>query len=317
MHFSHSRRRWLFFLVAMGWVGAVNGDSSPIGKAQRIEAPGLHNVFRVSDKLYSGSSPDGDEGFRSLQKLGVQTILSVDGAKPEVDRAAKFGMRYVHIPIGYDAVRPQDALRMAKAVRDLPGPVYLHCHHGKHRGPAAAGAVLLCLDERCQVADAIALMKLAGTDPRYAGLYAAVQKTPRPTKEQLDAVPNDFPRVAKVGDLAERMVEVDATTDRLKEVQKAGWRPSPKHPDLDGPHEAVQLREHYQEALRLPSVAGRSIELRKLFEQSKMEADAFEMMLLDARSTGRIDAAKADAQFKKIADSCVRCHALFRDRLQP
>src|SRR5438094_677830 len=81
------------------------------------------------------SSPDGDEGFHSLQQLGIKTIVSVDGARPEVDLARKYGLRYVHLPIGYDAVPREQALRIARAIRDLPGPVYIHCHHGRHRGP--------------------------------------------------------------------------------------------------------------------------------------------------------------------------------------
>src|SRR5690348_5650109 len=61
----------------------------------KVEAAGLHNVYRITEKLYSGSSPDGDEGFRSLAKLGVKTIISVDGMKPDVEAAHKHGMRYV------------------------------------------------------------------------------------------------------------------------------------------------------------------------------------------------------------------------------
>ena len=69
-----------------------------------VDAPGLHNVYRLTDKLLSGSGPEGDEGFASLQQLGVKTVLSVDGARPDVARARRFGLRYVHLPIGYDGV---------------------------------------------------------------------------------------------------------------------------------------------------------------------------------------------------------------------
>src|SRR5215475_14398645 len=69
-----------------------------------VEAPGLHNVYRLTEKLLSGSSPEGDEGFASLQRLGVKTIISVDGMRPDLERAHRFGMRYVHLPIGYDGV---------------------------------------------------------------------------------------------------------------------------------------------------------------------------------------------------------------------
>jgi protein tyrosine phosphatase (PTP) superfamily phosphohydrolase (DUF442 family) len=98
--------------------------------------PGLHNVHRLSDKLISGSSPDGAVGFQSLKQLGVRTIISVDGAKPDVEAAKQAGLRYVHLPIGYGGVSEEQGLRLARAVHDLPGPIYLHCHHGKHRGPA-------------------------------------------------------------------------------------------------------------------------------------------------------------------------------------
>jgi hypothetical protein len=33
-----------------------------------------------------------------------QTIISVDGARPNVDAAKKEGLSYVHIPIGYNGV---------------------------------------------------------------------------------------------------------------------------------------------------------------------------------------------------------------------
>jgi protein tyrosine phosphatase (PTP) superfamily phosphohydrolase (DUF442 family) len=305
----------LAFLIGIAAATAQPSSSfPPIGKPMRIEAEGLHNVFQLNDRLLSGSSPEGDEGFRSLQKLGVRTILSVDGAKPDVERAARFGMRYIHVPIGYDGVRRIDALRMAKAVRDLPGPVYMHCHHGKHRGPAAVAVVSLCLDDRCAVADLVGFMKSAGTDPKYAGLFQTVKTFARPTGKELDAAASDFPSIAKVGALAERMVEVDAANDRLKEVQKAGWKRNDANPDLDPPHEALMLREHYLEAIRLPKVAAGPPELRALFEQAERETGELEALLREA-ADGKLDRARLDSSFKNVADSCTRCHARFRDIL--
>src|SRR6516164_9740614 len=92
----------------------------------KIDAPGLHNVYRITDKLFSGSSPEGDEGFRSLHELGIKTVISVDGARPDVGSAHKYGIRYVHLPFGYDGIPRQRVVALAKAVRDLPGPFYIH-----------------------------------------------------------------------------------------------------------------------------------------------------------------------------------------------
>ena len=88
----------------------------------------------------------------------------------------RYGIRYVHIPIGYDGVPEAQGLRLARAVHDLPGLVYIHCHHGQHRGPAAAEVVHRCLDESCKVETALAELRRAGTDPRYTGLFASPEK---------------------------------------------------------------------------------------------------------------------------------------------
>ena len=125
-------------VLMLGLLAGCQGRTSSAKETSRSELsapeeepmhePGLHNVLRLSAKLTSGSSPDGEEGFRSLLRLGIRTIISVDGSRPDVETARKFGLRYIHLPVGYDGVPRDRALQLARAVRDLPGPVYVHCH---------------------------------------------------------------------------------------------------------------------------------------------------------------------------------------------
>jgi protein tyrosine phosphatase (PTP) superfamily phosphohydrolase (DUF442 family) len=272
----------------------------------KVEAAGLHNVFRLTDKLYSGSSPEGDTGFASLQQIGIQTIISVDGARPDVETAHKFGMHYVHLPIGYDGVPRDQGLRIAKAVRDLPGPVYLHCHHGKHRGPAAAAVAHLCLDEKCNVDTALAEMRRAGTDPHYTGLYAAPGEFGRPTAADLDRVSSDFPEVSVVAALAQVMVGIDERWENLKLIRAANWKVPADHADLDPPHEALQLREHFREAARLPAVQERAEEFRWWLSECEKDVADLEQALRTA------DRAPESA-FRKVNDACARCHIQYRD----
>lgn len=272
--------------------------------------PGIHNVIRITDKLLSGSVPEGDVGFQSLQNLGVKTIISVDGARPEVARAKKFGMRYVHLPIGYDGVPSEQGLRLAKAVRDLPGLIYMHCHHGKHRSPAAAVVVKLCLEESCTVQTALDLMKQAGTDPKYLGLYASPRQVQRPSLERLNKVSSDFPEVANTGSLVQRMVEMDERWDHLKLMQKAGWKPAREHPDLEPAHEAMMLWEHYVELGRLPELQKKPVEFQKMLNQAEQEAKELETAL---RLPSLWRDTFAEKAFKANAASCVHCHARFRD----
>lgn len=273
--------------------------------------PGLHNVLRITEKLLSGSVPEGDLGFQTLQKLGVKTIITVDGAKPEIERAKKFGMRYVHLPIGYDGVPSDQGLRLAKAVRDLPGLIYLHCHHGKHRSPAAAVVVKLCLDEKCTVATALELMKQAGTDPRYLGLYASPKELRRPTAADLDKVSSDFPEVAPTGGLVQKMVEIDERWDHLKLIQAAGWAVPKNHPDLEPVHEALLLWEHYVELGRSEEAKKRPQAMLDMLKQAEQEARQLESALRMEAGPNRTTS--AEKFYKASQESCTRCHAQFRD----
>lgn len=293
----------LFILVPLCLAGQLQSD------ARVLDTPGLHNVLRISDKLLSGSVPQGDLGFQTLLKLGVKTIISVDGAKPDVERARKHGMRYVHLPIGYDGVPAEQGLRIAKAVRDLPGQVYLHCHHGKHRGPAAAVVVKLCLEEKCTVATAIGLLKQAGTDPKYLGLYGAPQAWVRPQTATLDQVKSDFPETAPVTGLMQSMVEIDRRWDHLKLIKAAGWIAPKDHPDLDPPHEALLLTEHYAEAGRALVAHKTTTEFRSMLQHAESQSRQLHTKL---QASGR-QTSELDQVYRRVESSCLQCHAKYRD----
>jgi hypothetical protein len=237
----------------------------------------------------------------------------VDGARPDVAMARKYSLRYVHIPFGYDGIPREQVLRLAKAVRDLPGPVYVHCHHGKHRGPAAAAVIHLCLDEKCTVGQAIAEMRRAGTDPHYTGLYAVPKTLARPSAKDLDGVPSDFSEVAKVPDLAHLMVEIEARWENLKRIKAAGWRTPSDHADLDPPHEALQLVEHFREAGRLAQVKERPQDFRHWLGEAEKLATTLETILRAGRDNREISRAGADGTFRRAGTACTQCHAKYRD----
>jgi hypothetical protein len=291
-------------------VPAEKGTQPIVAIEQPITAEGLHNVWSVTDKMLSGSSPEGEAGFRSLQRLGVHTIISVDGARPDVESARKFNLRYVHLPIGYDGISRDQALHIAKAVRDLPGLVYVHCHHGKHRGPAAAAVARYCLDEKCGIEGALAVMHRAGTDPRYVGLYQAPSKVGRIEPNELDGLNAEFHEVAKVSGLAEIMVKVDERWDRLKMIRTAGWIVPKEHVDLDPPHEALQLSEQFREIIRRPEMESKPNGFRGPLNEALSATAELESALRESV----VDKTLAERSFARISKSCQLCHDQFRDQ---
>lgn len=289
----------------------VNGqDPAP----EQLEVAGIENVYRLSPRLYSGGDARGAEALGALKALGIKTLISVDGAAPDVETARALGLRYVHLPIGYDSVPREQAIRLVQALRTLPGPVYVHCHHGKHRGPAAA-AICGMATEGWTHEHALDWMKRAGTSPDYRGLYASALEFRIPTEEELRAIGVDaLPERAPIPPLVEVMIQVDERWDHLKAAQKTGFDVPPDQPDIDPPHEALQLVELFRELARRPETADRGPEFVAAVNAAERGAKDLEDVL-QVLKTGPSPETRqrADAVFQTASKMCTTCHARFRD----
>lgn len=276
-------------------------------KIERIDAQRLPNAVRVHDRVISGGLPEDDAAFAELHQLGIKTIISVDGAMPDLATAQKYGMRYVHLPHGYDGVPEQRAKELAKSVRDLPGPIYIHCHHGKHRSPAAAavacvGAGLIGHEEAAEV------LRVAGTSESYRGLYQSANDAQILDAALLDALSAEFPSIAKLPAMAEAMVAIEQVYNRLKAFEKAGWRTLIGRPDLAPGHEALLLREHFTEMLRTKELTSKPEEFQQLTQAVESAARSLEVSL---RSP--IDVATTSKLFATVTNNCMACHQSYRD----
>lgn len=273
---------------------------------------GIEQFAWVSASIARGAQPKGEAAFRDLAAAGIRTIVSVDGARPDVATAVAFGMRYVHIPFGYDGVPRERQLALAKTVRELDGPFFIHCHHGKHRGPA--GAVLAQMALGGMTPDeAVEELRRAGTDEKYVGLYACARDfeplDPASTQD-LDFV---FPEVAPVPALAEAMATVDRRWDGLKLVRAAGWESPAAHPDVDPAHEALQLREILTELARSEGTRSRPEDFRRRAEASRDASVRLEAAL----RSDPVDAEGAAAAFDAIRATCTSCHRQYRNVREP
>ena len=273
---------------------------------ERLATRHLPNAIRLHEKVISGGQPEGEAGFRELKGLGIRTIISVDGARPDVEAARKLGLKYVHLPHGYDGIPEVRARELAKAVRDLEGPIYIHCHHGHHRSPAAA-AVACVSAGFIEPSAALGVLQAAGTSQNYRGLYQSAGAARKLDDALLDALQAEFPEVAKLPPLAEAMVAIERTHDHLKAIAAAGWKTPAASPDLDPPHEALLLREHFTELLRDEHVRNQPEKFRALIADSERDAGQLELSLRDGSTT------VAAAMLERLSRSCTACHQQFRD----
>jgi protein tyrosine phosphatase (PTP) superfamily phosphohydrolase (DUF442 family) len=310
-------RDWVFTFAACVFASGCSPapptreGAAPVDDWSPRPVASLHlpNAYRLHEKVICGGQPDGEAAFRELSALGVRTIISVDGAPPQVERARKYGLRYVHLPHGYDGIPEEKAWALAKAVRDLPGPIYIHCHHGKHRSPTAAavacvGAGLLRSDQ------AVAVLRTAGTSSGYRGLYQSAERARRIDETRLEQLEVNFPEAVDMPPMAEAMVAIDQTFERLKRLERTGWvAPG----DFDAPHEALLLREHFTELLRSQAVADQSEPFLELLRVSETAAAELETALREWTNREQSAPNSVLTWLTTISEACQSCHRQFRD----
>jgi protein tyrosine phosphatase (PTP) superfamily phosphohydrolase (DUF442 family) len=285
------------------------GDSSSAdtidsrnGEPKQRDYPALANLLRVSDMIYSGGEPNSDDAFSSLVRLGVKTVVSVDGAKPEVEMARKYGLRYVHIPIGYDGVGQAAGLSLASLVATADGPFYIHCHHGRHRGPAAA-AVAWIASGGSDGKGALEILERAGTSRDYAGLWRDVENYNVPGDVDLPALVE----VAEIDSLDASMAKIGRAYDKLERCDDANGLASNRRPDLLPAQQALLLKEALRESARHPS-DGFGAEFTAWLSDAATLAQNLEDSLRSKRSADEVARA-----FRALERSCNRCHKKYRN----
>ncbi len=263
-------------------------------------------LLRVSERIYTGGQPKTAEAFQGLQALGIQTVVNVDGARPNLSLAKLHGMNYVHIPMHYDTVEPLVLLSLQRVLQERPGPFYIHCHHGKHRGPAAA-ALAWRMDEVVSSEQALEVLRRAGTSKSYPGLWRDVAGY-RPFPATV-ALPPLF-EVAEVGGFTGAMAEIDRTWDHIKMLKSQQWQESSAHPDVQPQQESSILRQQFEDAqesakgdpnysedFRFMDYLGEAVALSRELEQALQENNA----------------SQAHSLVNSIRQSCKQCHRPYRN----
>lgn len=282
------------------------------------ESPGLHNVYRLSEDIVSGSEPADPEALARIASWGVKTILSVDGKVPDAVAAEALGMKYVHVPIQYSGIDDEELLDIAKTFRELDGPFYVHCYHGKHRGPAAAAVGRVVLDGIPRDQAIAEMRQWCGTDSKYEGLYAAIATMPMPERAETEAWGFAFDSAHEYEGLRAGMVELARKWDLVKAGKKRQWAPDPVHPDVDVLQEAVQLHQIFEACSRLGDVRTYPDDFRAWLEDGRSGSEQLQRALgecsQDAATAGGVAwRAEADTAYARVSNACASCHAAYRD----
>lgn len=277
------------------------------GPAAPFPSVHVQHLFRVTTNVFSGNAPETDAAFAEIAKLGVKTVISVDGGKPDVAAARRHGLRYLHLPFGYDGVPTNRVAELVAAGRSAEGPIYVHCHHGLHRGPAAV-AILCEATAGWTTNQAVTWLRQAGTAADYGGLYRSAIEFRPPAPGTLPRLA-DLPEIARTSSIVDSMVAIDGEFDRLKAAQAAQWKNVPGQPDVVPARTAAILWEHFRELARLEDTTRRSPGYRSKLAEAEAAADRLRRALADAVA----GPAPREEAFQALTRSCRACHQAHRN----
>ena len=294
-------------LIAAALVLLVQGTPAGAEPPIPLQVTGLNNAFRVTGRLFCGSHPEGEAAFAELARLGVKTIVSVDGNKPDLASAHKYGLRYIHLPFGYDGVPLERIVELSALAAAQTDPIYVHCRNGRYRAPAAV-AVMCEATAGWTPDEAEAWLKRAGKGNVYDGLALSVREFKQPAPEKLARV-GELPEVAKTSALVDAMVAIDGCFEALSAAQKAAWHPPASHP-LPPAQAATQMLEQFQELVRADDTGLRPPDYRAKLGDVEKAVAALRGHLGEPPTDPRM----LDAALNQVGQSCSACHKIFRNK---
>lgn len=290
----------------------VWGDGANSNYPKRIQLAHVPNCIQVTEGVYSGGLPEGSKGFDELQRLGVKTLISVDGMKPDIQTAKKFQLRYVHLPHGYEGISNGRLLELTKALHSLPKPVYIHCHHGKHRSPAATAAACVSLGW-IDHSSASRVLEVAGTNPNYRGLISAVTNASAITPIDLDKVQVKFQEIAPLPPLVETMVSMDEHMEAIAKLDSSLAQDRDQRTAVAD--RVLLLTDHYTELHRTSEAQKTPMEYQHYLAEGESICVELESCLRN--SDAPVTPRDAKPLVERLKSNCTSCHKLFRDNRTP
>jgi protein tyrosine/serine phosphatase len=118
----------------------------PLAAMASSSVPGVGNFEKVNDLVYRGAQPT-DEGFQSLARLGVHTVIDLQEsgsarAINEEKNVKAAGMQYINVPMEGMQTPSNESVSKVLAVLESgnSGPIFVHCHRGADR----TGGIIAC-----------------------------------------------------------------------------------------------------------------------------------------------------------------------------
>jgi len=111
----------------------TNRTIRPDAWAAALEAKGLSNFYKVSDRLYRSAQPT-TEGIAKLKEFGINTVVNLRSFHSDRKKIGNAALVYEQIHMKAWHPEEEDVVRFLRLVTDeSQGPILVHCQHGADR----------------------------------------------------------------------------------------------------------------------------------------------------------------------------------------
>ncbi|MDF1729471.1 MAG: hypothetical protein P1U53_17145 [Sulfitobacter sp.] len=205
---------------------------------------------------------------------------------------------------------------IAKTFRELEGPFFVHCFHGKHRGPAAAAVGRLVLDAIPRDQAIAEMHQWCGTSLKYQGLLETIAKDKVPGASETAKLDFDFPAAHAFDGFRGTMVPMARSWDEIKFARKRKWALNPEKPDIVPAQEALKLSEIFAQCLVQPDLPADTDEVRGWIKDGQKGTGDLARLLTNqtALEAKGVDwRMQAEDAYRLVSSSCKQCHLLYRN----
>lgn len=202
--------RHIAMLCVLLWapsLPAADRSARPETWAKPVKTDHLRNFYKLDDKVYRSAQPD-KKGFRELERLGIQNVLSFREFHSD-DDAGGTALKLFRVKMDAGRIRDDQVIEALHIINSADGPVLIHCWHGSDR-TGLVSAMYRIVFQNWSKEDAIDELIHGGYG--YHALYKNIPEYIR--KADVDKMKRAFPAEGRT--LLEEVRKFGKHTERIE-----------------------------------------------------------------------------------------------------
>lgn len=122
----------LFILITVGLSLSAQDKNRQENWATPIKINKFKNLYKINDSIYRSEQPD-EKGFRSLDSLGIKSILSLRSKAVDEKLVGNLALKLFNVKMSAELFSDNEIIESLKVIKNSPKPLLVHCVHGADR----------------------------------------------------------------------------------------------------------------------------------------------------------------------------------------